>query len=64
MGRIFNAAIKIQVTVMFYVRKLHCLVACIFTNVNLQHTECGISQLTKNADNEYKNEAKTQIVTC
>jgi hypothetical protein len=25
---------------------------------------CGISQLTENADNECKNEAKAQIVTC
>jgi hypothetical protein len=29
-----------------------------------QYTECGISQLTENADNECKNEAKAQIVTC
>jgi hypothetical protein len=28
------------------------------------NTECGISQLTENADNERKNEAKAQIVTC
>jgi hypothetical protein len=28
------------------------------------YTECGISQLTFHADNESKNEAKAQIVTC
>jgi hypothetical protein len=29
-----------------------------------RNTERGISQLTENADNECKNEAKAQIVTC
>jgi hypothetical protein len=28
------------------------------------NTGCGISQLTFHADNECKNEAKAQIVTC
>jgi hypothetical protein len=29
-----------------------------------EYTGCGISQLTFHADNECKNEAKAQIVTC
>jgi hypothetical protein len=33
-------------------------------HVTCTYTECGISQLTFHAENECKNEAKAQIVTC
>jgi hypothetical protein len=38
-----------------------CCVDCID---HVWYTGCGISQLTENADNECKNEAKAQIATC
>jgi hypothetical protein len=38
-------------------------VVTIFRLFNIIYIECGISQLT-DGDNECKNEAKAQIVTC